>query len=320
MLVVTGRTESEIESRQVWDARGLARRSSWRITLPADVAGEFGNFCRWHPDRVADADAFEFDPADLPRLCAFAAGVRANLLVGDGVCWISGLSVLGLGPEEHRVFYVALGCAMGEPMTQYGRLYEVADRGASYKESTIPVSQTCAATGFHTDSSARETLPDFVGLLCERPSTRGGESLISNALRARQVLRHESPTALALLEREYVRDVVTPGTERNIDNLRRNRIPVFAPTARVEGTVFRYMRYWIERGQERAGQPLDSEALAALDALDAVLGAPENVVTFQLRASDILFVNNRTIAHSRSDYEDTPGNVRRLWRLWIKVS
>ncbi len=31
-------------------------------------------------------------------------------------------------------------------------------------------------------------------------------------------------------------------------------------------------------------------------------------------------VNNRTIAHSRSDYEDTPGSVRRLWRLWIKVS
>ena len=80
------------------------------------------------------------------------------------------------------------------------------------------------------------------------------------------------------------------------------------------------MRFWIEKGQERAGEPLSARALGALDILDDLISAPEQAVRFHLGADDILLVNNRMLAHNRSEYQDTPGNVRCLRRMWIKAT
>ena len=79
------------------------------------------------------------------------------------------------------------------------------------------------------------------------------------------------------------------------------------------------MRFWIERGQDRVGAPLGKRELAALDKLDEVLGAPENVVRFQLGKGDIAWFNNRTLAHNRDGYADSATNTRRLQRMWIRL-
>lgn len=310
-------TPNKLESRQAWDAVSLGDSDSWRRQLPAQVADEFQQVCHRRPELANDPDGFVFDPELLPNLHAFASDVRQTLLTGDGFAWIKGLGDLGLSESEQRLFYLAFGLAMGDALTQYGRLYEVRDKGGSYKDQAIPVSMTGSATGFHTDSSARDTLPDFVGLLCEQPSFEGGESLVSNALRAHQVMQKADPAALELLYSSFVRDVVTPGVEKTPENLLRNRFPIFAPCARKEKIVFRYMRYWIEKGHVKAGEPLSARHLAALDLLDEVLRSREQAVSFQLGKGDILWVNNRTLAHNRTEYKDTPGNIRRLQRMWI---
>jgi alpha-ketoglutarate-dependent taurine dioxygenase len=312
-------TQETKRSCQVWDRASLGDSESWQQQLPAVVADEFQEVCRRHPELAADLDAFVFDPRMLPNLARFAGKVRRTVATGEGFTWIQGLGDLGLGAAEQRLFYVALGLAMGEAMIQYGRTYEIRDRGKDYKDEAIPVSMTGSSTSFHTDSSARDTLPDFVGLLCEQPSLTGGESLVSNALRAHQVLQHEDPAALELLYANYVRDVVTPGVAKTRENLLRNRFPVFAPCARKERIVFRYMRYWIEVGHEKAGEPLSDRHIKAFDLLDEVLGSREQAVSFQLEKGDILWVNNRTLAHNRTEYKDTPGNVRRLQRMWIRL-
>ncbi|MEE2675011.1 MAG: TauD/TfdA family dioxygenase, partial [Myxococcota bacterium] len=186
-----------------------------------------------------------------------------------------------------------------------------------YTTSAVPVSATAAATGFHTDSSSVDTWPDIVGLLCESPGTRGGESLITNGLRAHRELRLRAPEALAILERDFIRDVVTPGRERTRANLLRNRFPIFA--GRGGAPTLRYMRYWVERGQSAAGLPLSHQQTAALDALDEVLQAPENVVQFRLERGDMLFLDNQILAHNRLAYHDAEGHMRRLQRIWISA-
>jgi alpha-ketoglutarate-dependent taurine dioxygenase len=80
------------------------------------------------------------------------------------------------------------------------------------------------------------------------------------------------------------------------------------------------MRYWIEVGQDKAGQALDDRELRALDLLDEVLARPEHVVRFRLEQGDVLWVNNRVMAHNRTGYEDSPGNVRQLQRMWIQCA
>lgn len=304
---------------QVWGARELEARRSWQRRVPRDVAAEFEAFCGAHPRAAADLDAFELESTPLPALRAWAGDLRGELLEGSGLAWIRSAGELALSEAERRLFYLALGSALGEPMTHYGRLYEVRDRGDSYLEKAIPVSQTGAPTGFHTDSSRLDCIPDFVGLLCEEPSVTGGGSLVSNALRALEVLRERNPEALDVLLRPLVRDLVTPGVEKTDEARLANRFPVFAPCERREGVVFRYMRYWIERGQERVGAPLGDRELAALDVLDEVLGAPENVVRFHLAKGDIAWFNNRTLAHNRDGYTDSSTSTRRLQRMWVQL-
>lgn len=309
-------TENRSQAR-LWSASTLEGHGSWRRDVPLDVAEEFLDFLAASPG--ATADGFDWDPARLPRLAAFGARVREQLVGGYGLCRIGGVGGLGLTAEHQRCLYAALGCSLGTPMTQYGRLYPVVDRGASYTEEAVPVSMTNSETSFHTDSSAVDAVPDFVGLLCEQPSNHGGDSLVSNALRVRETLRREAPGALEVLSRPWIRDVVTPGIEKTREALLRNRFPVFGRCERTGGVLFRYMRYWIETGQEKAGRPIGPDARAAFDLLDELLERPENVVRFRLDHGDVLWVNNRTLAHNRTAYRDEPGNVRKLQRMWIRA-
>jgi len=309
---------STLEPDWLWSSPELQHSACWRRCLPDGVRDELLAFVAGAPETAA-AD-FTWRPAEWPRLSAFADEVRAELEAGCGLVVLHGLAELGLSEEQQRCFYTAYGCALGSPMLQYGRLYPVVDRGGSYEKQAIPVSMTNAETRFHTDSSSVDVVPDFVGLLCEQPSNQGGESLVSNAVRAYHQLRERAPELAALLERPLIRDVVTPGREKNLANLLRNRFPVFQLCDRPGGVLFRYMRYWIEKGQRRAEQPLCERQLAALDLLDELLEAPDNVLRFQLERGEILWVNNRRLAHNRTAYQDTPDNVRQLQRMWVETA
>jgi len=325
------RAESSLLTRRfqpagmVWNRASLETRTTWRLWIPHRVATEFVDFCAAYPaseDFITDLGS---RTDSLPELQRFAWRLRNQLLFGEGVVWLRGLASIRhadgtlLSPIERKRFYAELGGLLGKPMTSYGVLYPVRDRGVDYMSSAHPVSMTGAETGFHTDSSHIDVEPDLVGLLCETPSLSGGESLISNALHVYRQMRLQDPDLLEILKRPFIRDVVTPGLERTEANLLRNRFPIFTECNRPGGLNFRYMRYWIERGQESAGQPLDASARAALDALDLRLAAPENVVSFRLDKGDILWLNNRTVAHNRTAYQDSEDQIRQLQRMWIST-
>ena len=303
---------------RAWDASTLWSRSGWRLRIPGEVIDEALSWFARQPAGDDFFESFEFQPKKQPALARFGLELRQRLFQLEGVCWIRRLDDWRLSGDEQRFLFLALGLAMGNALTPYGRLYAVEDRGVDYTRMAVPVSATAAATGFHTDSSSVDTLPDIVGLLCEEPSTLGGESLITNALRAYRDLYSRMPEAIAILEQEFIRDVVTPGRERTHSNLLRNRFPIFS--GRGHSRTFRYMRYWIEQGQERAGLPLSKEQVSALDALDGLLAAPEHAVQFRLERGDMLFVDNRTVAHNRLAYQNSPGTHRRLQRMWIETS
>jgi alpha-ketoglutarate-dependent taurine dioxygenase len=203
-------------------------------------------------------------------------------------------------------------------MGNYGRLYDVRDYGGSYRKERIPVSQTHAATGFHTDSSARNTMPDVVALLCLQPALTGGESLIVSAARIHEELRQTDLETLTILYREFIRDVVTPG--RDDSSLSNNRFPIFSQGLYSPGVSFRYMRYWIEKGHLEANIELTGREFAALDTLDELLRLPQLTVKFKLEAGDHLWVNNHLVAHNRTEYREHPQRPRHFVRMWISTS
>ncbi|MCH9683460.1 MAG: TauD/TfdA family dioxygenase, partial [Deltaproteobacteria bacterium] len=259
-----------------------------------------------------------------PTLAAtrlLVASIRSRLDHAEGFVVVTGLSDMALTHGERKAVYQLLGTMLGEPTGSYGVLYEVCDRGGSYRNQAIPVSMTRASTGFHTDSSRSATHVDVVGLLCQQPAVTGGDSFVSNVLRCHEWMRQHEPGLLEQLYRPVLRDIVTPETDGGLESLRANRFPVFSRSFTVCGTRalrLRYMRYWIERGHARAGEPLPARYLEALDVLDHQLARADHHLRFRLGAGDMLWVNNWRVAHHRTRYVDDPSCPRTMVRMWLR--
>jgi hypothetical protein len=82
----------------------------------------------------------------------------------------------------------------------------------------------------------------------------------------------------------------------------------------------RYANLYILKGYEAEGIALTSADNEPLDFLQSVLQREELAVVFKLEQGDMLFVNNRSILHGRTTFEDypEPERKRHLIRMWLK--
>jgi hypothetical protein len=129
----------------------------------------------------------------------------------------------------------------------------------------------------------------------------------------------ECPEALERLYRGYVfhrRGEEKPGDLPYTPY----RVPVYSNT---EGRVSaRYVRTYVEAGEAAAGRPMGEAELAVLDRFEEVTKRPELMLEFTLQLGEIYFINNYTILHARTAFDD--GDVeedrrRHLLRLWLEV-
>ena len=290
----------------------MASSRAWQLTAPTNTEPEVRALEAWASREESPCASLQSDSVATPALDALAREVAHELDTGSGVALIRGFT--GLAEATLRLVYLKLGLALGPTIDTYGRLYDVKDSGASYKDKPIPVSQTRESTGMHTDSSGKNVRPGVIGLACVRQAPSGGGSRVVSAAHAHEVLRAKHPRLLERLYGSFVRDVVTPGSDRDAAIVAENRFPVFSYEGRI---ALRYMRYWIEKGHARVGEPLDPVDLEAFDALDAALESPDHVLEFRMTAGDLLFIDNTTVAHDREAYEDDALAPRQMIRLWL---
>jgi len=98
------------------------------------------------------------------------------------------------------------------------------------------------------------------------------------------------------------------------------RVPVFSNT---DGKVSaRYVRTYVEAGEAAAGRPMGETELAVLDRFEEVTKRPELMLEFTLQPGEMYFINNYTILHARTAFEDgdaAEDQRRHLLRLWLEV-
>ena len=303
----------------LWDAETLWSRPTSRVSVQDETVDGLKEVTASLAIDEEFLDRYAAGDLEIPGLPHLANQIRQELQQGSGVVWLQNCTGTEFTEHQLRFFYLAIGTAMGQTMGNYGRLYDVRDYGGSYKTERIPVSQTRAATGFHTDSSARNTMPDIVALLCLEPAQTGGESLVVSGATIHEELRRTNMPVLTSLYREFIRDIVTPGTEKTQDALMDNRFPVFSQGLYSSELSFRYMRFWIEKGHREAKMDLTQADVEALDVLDGLLESPQFAVRFRLEAGDQLWVNNHIVAHNRTEYEEDPERPRHFVRMWIST-
>jgi hypothetical protein len=304
-----------------WTAAELAADPHWLLQADEELDRGVAALTRWAGCQQDPLEALvlpggaDTGGADglLRRWCA---PLVHQLEQGRGIARVTGLQ--HLEEEQVRLLFLAIGRLLGQPDRTYGLLYGVSDSGQSHLDRPIPVSQTRAATGMHTDSSQRTVHPRWVGLACVRPATSGGASAVASARAVHNHLLSAQPELVARRRRPFLRDVVTPGGDRRRAAIAANAFPIFAGPP--EDPTLRYMRHWIETGQREAGQPLGPRALADLDALDAALASPRFRHAFLLAPGDLLFVDNHRLAHDRTAYVDAVKQPRLMLRLWVNAA
>jgi alpha-ketoglutarate-dependent taurine dioxygenase len=310
------RIESEIlwtpiEDASVWDARSGGSPEDWTYTLTdadrrellaalAHVASEpHGELTveRGHPGLGATEQV-------LARLLDEVIG-------GRGFAVLRGLPTRELSEADAARLFWLLGLRWGHPVPQNAsgqRLVRVfddqqpsADRRRGY--------QTREALGFHTDSS------DLAALLCLRPALSGGiNRVVSSGAVYNEVLRSH-PQLMALFYSGFSYDrrgdqdaggcPVTP------------RVPIFS--YRGGHVSCRYIRGFIDAAADRIGVPLSRLERTALDLFDSITERRDLQLEFELGAGDLVLMNNYTVLHSRTAFEDDERaeHKRLLLRLWL---
>ena len=307
---------AEIMKARAWRAADVGPESSWRYPLPARCARPLIEVARalaggpvpLVETRLVENDRFAFY-GDL-------AQVADALENGRGFAIVQASSDESLPLEILHALYWVVGQILGEPVEQNVagvRLYDVRDTGRSVSEGAR-FSVTNYESTFHTDASFEDGVVDYAGLLCVQTAKVGGLSQLVSGYSAAAELALACPAAIEVLMRPFhvdrrggVRPGETPTTQRPVLARHNNEM------------VYRYLRTWIEAGHDKAGVPLASDQLQALDALDETLERGDLRVEFMLRPGDMLFINNRWLLHNRTAFEDhaAPAQRRHYVRLWL---
>ncbi|MFJ9644131.1 TauD/TfdA family dioxygenase [Streptomyces sp. NPDC004244] len=262
------------------------------------------------------------DPASQPWSGEFGDTVRD--LVRRHLDARPGYFVLGgldhLDEEQARRFTVAVSRLAGELLPQDGAgalLRDVRDRGVRLGEgATGRYSDSRQGGSLHTDAAHRPgRLPDIFTLFCYRQAVSGGSLVLVHVADLLDILR-DHPQELATLRLPVHFDTRddTPGVPLTTER------PVFVHRGGRERMY--YLRDYIEIGHRHPHvPPLTPEQVKALDLLDSLLDRRDLQTHGRLRPGEMIFIDNRSIVHGRTAFQDdapVDGSGGRLMlRTWI---
>ena len=250
-------------------------------------------------------------PTDTAR-GRLAAAAAARLERGPGFVILRGFPLHG-GPEMVRRRFWSFCRSLGTPLPQTkegDHLMAVAHDAAAAKQQIGRWYGSRERLTFHTDRC------DVLALLVVRPAKAGGVTKIASSVAIHDAMARERPDLLALLRRDLfwrVPERPVPGQAPFF------RQPVFS----VEGGRISccYNRFQIEAGHRYPGaRPLGPMEREALDLFETFAEDPEFHFSLRLEPGDLQIVNNHTVLHARTAYQDGADSGRLLLRTWLAVA
>jgi len=257
------------------------------------------------------------DPAQfaMPALRDFMAHARELLDGVPGIAVIDRLPMDILDEQDAISVFWTLGRLIGRPVAQKWdgtMLYDVMDKGVPYSYG-VRGSYTNVELLFHTDNAFAVAPPEYVALLCIRPAVRGGVSrfcsihALHNRLLARYPRQLERLYECVLWDRQAEH---APGAAK----------VTWAPVFRYHDKQLsaRLNVSLIKKGYEVGGVPMDDATADALSALDEIADDPELWFELPIERGQLQYLNNKSIAHYRSEFvdHDDPVRKRHLVRTW----
>jgi alpha-ketoglutarate-dependent taurine dioxygenase len=318
---VTRRTmiEQRIEGPSAWK-RADIREEDYRVVLDGACLDEIRRVVdeiRAHP-----LPTILHSPADFDMTNCHAAMAEVRRILKEGVRFavVDRLPVEELSKPEAEAIYWLLSSMVARPVAQKldgTMIYDVHDTGQqALPGSGIRPDKTNIEIRFHIDNAYNTTPPEIVGLLCLKTAKSGG---VSRVLSFHTVYNELLARHCELIPRLYKpfwfdrQREFFPGEPDTFF------APVFEDSDEGELRA-RFSVHQINGGYAMKGQPVDNEGAAALAAALDIFDDPEVSIDFEFKPGEIQFVDNRTLGHSRTEFEDWPEPDRRrhLVRLWLR--
>jgi alpha-ketoglutarate-dependent taurine dioxygenase len=314
--------DHRIEGPSAWRHADI-READYRVFLGPECLDEIRRVVddiRAHPLPAILRSPADFD---MTNCHATMAEVRRILKEGVRFAVVDRLPVEELSKHEAETIYWLLSSMVARPVAQKldgTMIYDVHDTGAqALPGSGVRPDKTNIEIRFHIDNAYNTTPPDYVGLLCLRTAKSGGTSRVLSFHTVHNALRKRHPALLPRLYQPFWFDrqkEFFPGEPETF----------FAPVFEVGGEDHgeelrsRFSAHQINGGYKMRGERLDNEGAAALAATLDLFEDPEIAIDFEFQPGEIQFVDNRTLGHSRTEFEDHPDPAQRrhLVRLWLR--
>ena len=302
------------EGRAVWYGPQTDYRAEGMHTLSANEVAEI-DAALAHLHSLGAVDFPDIGPQTfpLPRLGQFFRGLGEDLRTGRGFLLLRGLPRERYSPDDIGLVYYGLGAHLGRPVAQswqgelLGNVIDVSDVEAQ-------------ARGYHAGGGQRMHSDncDVVSLMCVRAARSGGISRIVSAAAVHNRLLETRPDLLEALYGEWVFRRMELDAQHGTGPLTK-RVVIFSNasgqlTCNVSGS-------YPHRAAKAGDWTMSATQIEALDEMARIAASPELYLDMDIGEGDIQFLNNRTILHGRTDYEDSPeiATRRHMLRLWLQM-
>ncbi|HJZ16485.1 MAG TPA: TauD/TfdA family dioxygenase, partial [Stellaceae bacterium] len=312
--LVTPLCRAPIDHPSAWKVADFKTPADYTIELSATQLQDIERAMGQMKAAGLGLDDLQREHFEVPSLRPVIDEIRRQIAGGRGFVVLRRLPVEDYSKDEIGMIFWGIGTYLGRGLSQSvlgDRLGHVKD--FSREDPLARAYRNKQELSPHTDSC------DLVGLACLRDAKSGGVSRLTSALTVHNVMLEEYPEALERLYRGYTfhrRGEEKPGDLPYTPY----RVPVYSNT---EGKVSaRYVRTYVEAGEAAAGRPMGEAELRVLDRFEEVTKRPELMLEFTLQPGEIYFINNYTILHARTAFDDSDTEEdrrRHLLRLWLEV-
>lgn len=297
----------------LWSADELTARDDWIFRLDADALEDIGTALDGVKRRriaLEDITAADFP---LPSMAAQLSAIKGLLTDGPGVALVRGLPVDRYERDDLGLILWGIGTHIGTGVAQsyrgdmIGEVMDMTHTGDARRAYRSP-----RPLHLHTDSA------DIAALLCLRRAKSGGMSLITSSYAVHDAILAERPELMASLYRgyQYRRSEAASSGE---DPTTAHRIPVFAESGGRLACFFNADS--IERAMAADDLENDAAALEAFELFNTAAGRTDLLYRQMLEPGDLQFLNNRTVMHGRTEFEDFDEIERKrmMLRVWLKM-
>ncbi|HEX3864831.1 MAG TPA: TauD/TfdA family dioxygenase [Stellaceae bacterium] len=305
---------STIEGPTAWQGSRIDYREDGTRVLSTAEIGEI-DAALHHLLGLGNIDFPDITPQTfpLPTLSRDLASLGDELHFGRGFLLLRGLPRERWSLDDTARIYYGLGSHIGRPAPQsylgelLGHVIDVSDIETD-------------ARGYHKGGSQRMHTDncDIVSLACVRSAKEGGISRFVSAAAVHNRLLDERPDLLETLYGDYVFRRMERDAEYGNGDLVKQVVIFSRETGQLTCNV---SGSYPHRAVKAGDAVMNPRQIEALEEMKRVSMAPDLTLDMTIAEGDIQFLNNRTILHGRTGYEDWPDMTRRrhLMRLWLQM-